>query len=467
MSHSYQLTKYQVGTKREFFALSWPLMLGLISSSLMMFVDRLFLAQYDPMALTAAATGGVAYYTFFIIAMGIVAISEVLAGRLHGENNWKEIGSSTWQMVFVSLGSLPLFCLLGWLMPQLLFHGSGNEANETTFFRILIMFAPAACSYIALSGFFMGIGDVKKVTYSALAGNAINIVLDYWFIFGAGPIPSMGIAGAVLATGLSQVFQALFLLYFFLSKYNRETYHTHKFRFNKTYLYEGIRIGAPSGIGYFLECCAHFIFFRIVMSVGHDQMTVVTISQSFYMLAYFVTGAFNKSASAIVSNLIGAKVYDLSNKVLRSAFTIHSFFFLIFLGIVICGSDSLLLLFSSEEHKELLSNPQIRQSFMTSMILLAFFFLIDGWVWILVGFLTAAGDTKYILVISAFVHWVLYLLPTLYFVGYLKGGAEVAWGVVLMMNCLNLAFYVHRYFSGKWLNNSTSLKDDQKIQVAV
>ncbi len=466
MSHSYQLTQYPVGSKREFFSLSWPLMLGLISSSLMMFVDRLFLAQYDPMAMNAAATGGVSYYMFFIIATGIVAISEVLAGRLHGENNWKEIGSATWQMIFVSLASAPLFFLIAWLMPYILFHGTGNEENETAFFRILMMFAPAGCAYVALTGFFMGIGDVKKVTYSALAGNALNVVLDYVFIFGAGPIPAMGISGAVLATGLSQVFQALFLLYYFLNRHNRETYQTNRMGLNYTYLLEGVRLGGPSGLGYFLECAAHFLFFRIVMSVGQDQMTIVTMAQSFSILTYFVTGALNKSASAIVSNLIGARVYHLTNRVLRSGFIIHGCFFLIYLGFILCFGDFCLAIFTSPEHAELLSSPHMKQLFMTSMVLLSVHFLIDGWVWILVGFLTAAGDTKYIMVVSAVVHWVIYLLPTLFFVGYLKGGADVAWSVVVGMSTLNLALYAWRYFSGAWLNNSSVLATGQKSPTA-
>jgi len=442
-------------------------MLGMISTSLMMFIDRLFLAQYDPMAMNAAATGGVSYYMFFVFAIGIVSISEVLAGRLHGAGNFKEIGSSTWQMVLVSLAATPLFLLIAWVMPYILYTGTGNEANETTFFRIMIMFAPAACSYVALTGFFMGVGDVKKVTYSALIGNAVNIVLDYWFIFGWGPIPEMGIAGAVLATGLSQVVQALFLLTLFLNKHNRETYHTHRFKLNKEYLIEGLRIGTPSGIGYFLECTAHFLFFRIVMTVGPEQMTIVTMVQSFSILTYFVSGAFHKSASTIVANLVGAKMLHLTNKMLKSAFIIHGYFFAVYLFVVVFFGDLCLSMFSSAEHAELLSSPQFKQLFMTSMILLAFHFLIDGWVWILVGCLTGTGDTKYILVVSALVHWIAYLIPTIWFIGYQKGGADVAWGIVVAMSALNLALYAWRYFSGAWINNSIVQASDQKILPAV
>ena len=42
-------------------------MLAMISSSLMIFVDRLFLSRFDPIALNAAATGGIAYYIFLVL----------------------------------------------------------------------------------------------------------------------------------------------------------------------------------------------------------------------------------------------------------------------------------------------------------------------------------------------------------------------------------------------------------------
>jgi len=189
--------------------------------------------------------------------------------------------------------------------------------------------------------------------------------------------------------------------------------------------------------------------------------------QSFSILTYFVSGAFHKSASTIVANLVGAKMLHLTNKMLKSAFIIHGYFFAVYLFVVVFFGDLCLSMFSSAEHAELLSSPQFKQLFMTSMILLAFHFLIDGWVWILVGCLTGTGDTKYILVVSALVHWIAYLIPTIWFIGYQKGGADVAWGIVVAMSALNLALYAWRYFSGAWINNSIVQASDQKILPAV
>jgi len=56
----YQLTRHPVGSKSEIWAISWPLMLGFCSNSLMLFCDRLFLAHYSLEAMNAhaGAVGG-------------------------------------------------------------------------------------------------------------------------------------------------------------------------------------------------------------------------------------------------------------------------------------------------------------------------------------------------------------------------------------------------------------------------
>lgn len=451
MSHSYQLTKHPVGSKREFWTLSWPLMLGLISSTLMIFVDRLFLAHYDPLALNAAACAGTAYYMFLVVPMGVAAIAEVLVGRLHGEDKFSEIGSATWQMVWFGILLTPIFVMIGWFGPYVLFAGTGNEANETDFFKILMLFAPAQCSTIALSGFFIGTGNVKIVTISAMLGNVVNIVLDYLMIFGWGVIPEWGVAGAAYATGISQVIQTTFLLGLFLASNSRKAYNTLRFGFNRLYLFEGLRIGAPSGLGHCMEVSAHFLFFRIVMSVGTEQMTIVAMIQSFYILSTFVIEAQSKAASAIVANLLGAGVFGLIDKVMRSSFILHSFYFLLFVGCIYFFPGIFQRIFNSPAHKELLSDPDLSRTFSVALFFMGLFFLLDGLGWILIGFLTAAGDTRYVLYVSTFVHWVAYVLPTLMFVGWGKGGADVAWSIIAFMSCLSFSLYLWRYLSRAWL----------------
>ena len=451
---SYQLTSHPIGSKREFWALTWPLMIGLLSSTCMLFVDRLFLARWNPLGLNAAVSGGMAYYLFLVIPMAVVEIAEVLVGRLNGENRHREIGTAAWQMLLFSLSLFPVFCLIAKFAPHLFFHGSGNEILETDYFRTLMVSGALQCTVITLSGFFIGIGNVKIVTFSALMGNLINIILDYWMIFGVGPIPSLGVVGAALATGISLLAQTFFLLTIYWKRCNRKNYGTASISLNTSFLFEGLRIGFPSGAGRSIEVIAHFLFFRIVMSVGPEQMALAAIAQTLYILASFVVDAQNKTASAIASNLLGARQYAPLGKTLKSGCIQHFFFFLV-LSIILWGfPEQIFSLFNAGEGTGLQPTPELMTTFKRALVCVSLFFLLDGFSWIFIGFLTSAKDTTYVFWVSVLVNWIAYIPPIYWFCGRNKGGADVAWMIIVGVTAINVLFYLWRYFSGSWLKHN-------------
>ncbi len=453
MTHSYQLTPYPVGSKREFWTMSWPIMLAMISSTLMVFVDRVFLSRYHPLALNALASASIAYYIFLGLPMAIAAISEVLVGRLHGEERHKEVGSAVWQMVWFSVCLTPVFALAAWGMPFLLFSGSEIELYQTAYFRILMCFAPIQCAAIALSGFFVGIGKVRVVTISACLGNMANAALGYVLIFGWGKIPSFGISGAAFAAGCSQMIQMLFLLGMMLREKMQAIYATARCAFHRHFLAEGLKIGTPSGLGHTIEIIGHFVFFQVVMGVGQVQMTVVAIVQSFYILCSFINDAGSKAASAIVSNLLGADRRGFIPKVLAAAFSLQILYFAL-LAIVLCVfSDGWSHLFLSHRESSQLIDPMIGKTFLLALLYMTVFFLFDGFSWILIGFLTAAGDTRFIFWVSLVIHWGAYIVPTILFIGMRHGGADTAWAIIAAMSAVHALVYICRYKTGGWLKN--------------
>lgn len=416
----------------------------------MMFVDRLFLSWYSPDALNAGANASLAYYMILVIPMGICAISEVLVGRLHGDERLRDTGGAAWQMVWLAVLLAPLFLLCAMWLPNVLFYQSGNLVYETEYFSSLLPFASFLCASTALNGFFTSVGKVRVVTYCAILANLVNIVADYVLIFGWEPIPAYGVAGAALATGLAQVAQVILLLCFFLSKKNQGAYGTRAFGFNRGYFAEGLRIGAPAGCGHAIEMMAHYLVFRMIMLVGQEQMTVVAVVQSCYILFWFVIEAQSKGIGAIVANLLGAGKKELVPRVLRSSMTLHTLFFLILALLFSCAPNFFLRLFLPDSGL-LLSASSL---FHVALFWMVLFFLFDGFSWIMAGILTAAGDTKFILYVSMLLNWVGYVLPILLFVGWAKNGADIAWTITTAYGAMHFGLYFLRYRSGKWLRHT-------------
>lgn len=451
MKKYYQLTHYPVGSLREIWTMSWPLMLSLVSNSCMLFVDRLLLSWHSPLALAAGANASMAYYLFLVVPMAICAISEVFVGRLHGEGKLEDAGKPVWQLVwFAAMLSVPLWLAAAYL-PDLVFYRTGNEEHETTYFQMLISFSPVMCASIAFSGFFIGIGKVRVVTCCTVIANLVNVLAGYVLIFGLGDLPPMGVAGAGLATGIAQTVQMILLVCCFLSEKYRKVYGTSALRFDWNYFSEAVRIGAPAGTAHMVEIFAHYVFFRIVMMAGTQQLAVAALVQSFYLLFGFVVDAQSKGVGAIVANLLGAREVKLVAKVFKAAVLQHTLFALAFFALIASQLDTLLGLFFSGEGAAWLEDPVLYGMASQAMLWMCLFFLFDGYCWIMIGQLTASCDTKFIFYVSTIVNWLAYVIPVFFLVGLGGRGADAAWMIIAFYSMINFAIYYWRYATGRWL----------------
>jgi len=442
------------GSIRQVWSLTWPLMIGLVSSGLMIFFDRLILARFSATSLNAGATAGTASYLFLIIPFSLVAMSEVFTGRLQGEGEQRRIGNAVWQMIWVSLFSLPFFAASSFLAAPLLFSYSDFTDQERLYFQNLLLFAPFSCSTVALSGFFIGLGKPRSVTLSMILGNVLNIVLAILFTFGYGPIPQMGIKGAAYATGLSQVFQTTLLFFLFLKKENRDRYGTSQYAMQWTLIKEGIRVGLPTGLGHVMEVAAYVLFFQVIAAHQSSSLTIVAILQSIFILTSFLTEALSKSTTALIANFIGQRlpknVYD---KTLRSAGILHVLISASFALLFLSFPSFFLEFFLGEGSRAILVDPGLQESFLYASFWMCLFFMVDGLNWILTGALVAAFDTKWIFYVNTGVNWFVFAIPACLSISLFDKGPAFAWMNTFCAGIASFLLYFYRYSSGKWLTN--------------
>ena len=86
------------------------------------------------------------------------------------------------------------------------------------------------------------------------------------------------------------------------------------------------------------------------------------------------------------------------------------------------------------------------------------YFLFDGIHWLVVGLLTAAGDTKFVLWISGLSAWVFAIVPIYYFVVVLENKADMAWLITAVYAGLACLIYLLRFKTEKWQNKSLIIR---------
>jgi putative MATE family efflux protein len=192
------------------FMMAAPISLGMLSTFLFQVVDTFFVGRLGSDALAALAFSSSVYFLFVALFMGIsVGVSSVVA-KATGANDLRSAQTrTTLTMLFVLVAAValslvarqqinPIFTMLG--------ACAGVLPLVHDYMSILFLGFPFLILGIVSSGAVRGAGVIARTEVIFGIAGIINVVFDYLLIFGAGPFPEMGIAGAAAASALSFVF---------------------------------------------------------------------------------------------------------------------------------------------------------------------------------------------------------------------------------------------------------------------
>ncbi len=403
-----QLTRFKMGSLREILAISLPLMLSLASISIMVFWDRFFLSHLSQAAFSAASEGAMFFIIFEYSLISIAASAEVYVGRFYGAKKDQDVAKPCWAMFWLSLLSAIVLLPIGQWGGYYLFKGSCYPDLSDRFFRSLMYFAPFFGINMALASFWVGRGKTAFVTCVTVFVNLMNIALDPILIFGGFGIPAIGIEGAGIATGLSQVAQTAIYLAVFLNKENRTLFRTHLWKIDYENLIACVKLGWPLMVTICVQACAWSVIARMMSLSGEESLLVWGVIHTAFMLFSFIGDAVGRAGTAIASNFIGAGKTEYIPKMIRSGIRLHitvfSGIFLLFLlfpdtsiSIFIMNYDSL-----SPDLKRILFNA------MCWNVLITFF---EALLYLWSGILMAMEDSRFLGLTGSILIWILAVIP--------------------------------------------------------
>jgi MATE family multidrug resistance protein len=447
---------FKTGSLKELWNMSYPMMISFLSLSVMLFVDRLFLARYSSEALNASVVSGTFSWAFICGIMTLTAMSEVFVSQFNGAGKNREIGKPIWQMLWFCLFSFAFFIPVALLITPYVFP-IDIKPLENAYFSFFMYTGPLFCIHSAVAGFFIGRGYPKVIQWMAIISNVVNVILDPILIFGIdGYVPSFGMMGAAYATVIGTLVQAAIVFLFFISKKNAKEFGTRDYRFDKKLFLSCLRIGIPPAVFIAVELFGWTLFYFMMEGISKQHLYVAGVCQSILILFFFVGWGIEKGCVALAGNFIGQKKPHLLNNVLQSSLKLLAIF-AVLLGVILFGfADSLIYLFSNSSNFLEENTPayiaETKGLIKTSLYFIFFYIIFENIRWALNGLLTAAGDTIFLLVAGTLSLWVFCFIPT-YFLIYLpKASILYAYGIQVMYGGLSTLVVYLRYKQGKWTN---------------
>lgn len=202
-------------------SMSLPMVISMAVNSLYNIVDSYFVAKLSEDAMTALALVYPVQNLINAIAIGFAIGINACAAFYLGAGQQKQADEAATQGTLLNfLHGVALTVLSIAAMPAFLRMFSSDETViqlALTYANRAFLFAVFITLGLSFEKIFQSVGRMRVSMFCMMCGFLANIILDPLMIFGIGPFPAMGIAGAAYATGIGQCFSlAVYLLIYFL-----------------------------------------------------------------------------------------------------------------------------------------------------------------------------------------------------------------------------------------------------------
>ncbi len=383
----------------EVLRISLPLMVSTATFSLVLFADRTLLLWYDGTAMSASMAGGNLYWTAVCFPMGIASMTGAIISQLVGAKQQECVGRFLWQSVWLSLGTLPFFAAMAYYAPELFRLADQPESLvplESIYLRTLMIGSVASVLETALSGFFSGTERAAAIMWVSLAAGFLNVVLDLLMIFGFGPIPEMGIAGAGLASSIAFWFKAACFAGMLIAPSLQQRYGIIRgMSLDLAMFRKLIYFGFPTGLMYLNEAGGFSMIVLRIGRLGDVPLRATTMAINFNMVAFIPLVGVSIAASVLVGRHLIQSGPRRAIQSVVAALMIGWIYSLIWgIGYILLPDWMLSL------YKVRTSTPESLAAIeMASGLLwfVALYVLVDATQLILSGALRGAGDTWFVL----------------------------------------------------------------------
>lgn len=436
-------------TLRELMRFAIPMVVSQGTFAVMIFTDRYFMSQIDPTHMAAALGGGVAVFFSFCFFSGLFSYANALTAQYLGAGALEKCPKVVSQGLIMVVFSAPLLAVITVLVAgifEFMEHDPVQVELERSYYLILMMGVMITLAKIVISSYFAGIGRTTVVMTCDVCGLILNVPLSYAMVFGRFGFPEMGIEGAAISTIIATLFSLMLFLGFYFQKQHRDKFKVlQSFKFESRILRRFIRLGLPSGTELFLNVAAFNIFLLMFQGYGITEGASAAIVFNWDILSFVPMLGLNIGVVSLIGRFVGAQDMERTNEVISAAFIIALSYSAFLAAIYISFRFALVSVFAPPEGD--FSAILELAGFM--MIGLSSYAIADGAIQVCGGVLRGSGDTRWLMVASVSLHWIM-LVAQYFIIRVFEYGPRVSWWAFVVMILAIAAVYIWRLKSGHW-----------------
>ena len=276
------------------FKLSAPAIAGMLIQALYNIVDSIYVGRLSTDALSALSISFPVQMFLIAVGVGTGVGTSSLISRLLGKGDKCRANNVAEHVFFIAI----LYGIIGGLLgiffseniirlftddPVLI--DLGYQYINIILTGSIAIFIPATFNYI-----LRGEGNTFVPMLTMIIGAVLNMIIDPFLIFGLGPFPQLGVAGAAYATVFSRIIGGIFIIFVLFSDKNELTLRLEDFEFDFQIIKEIYNVGIPAMANRLLFSVS-IVFINLILgafsSTAIAVMGLIFRMQSFFLMMVF------------------------------------------------------------------------------------------------------------------------------------------------------------------------------------
>ena len=301
----------RAGFTGRIFRIALPLILQQLCLQLQIWIDRAMLGHMDALYFSAVGNALVPYQAASSMIVAVCGGTAILTAQKLGSGDREGLRQAAecsflGNSLISAAAFLFFFLCSGWLFGLMGVQSPVFELS-LSYIRILsfslLILGPVSTGTAVLQG----LGLTKMIMLSGLAGNILNIVLDWILIYGRLGFPQLGIKGAALATVLANLAAApMLLLYTFKSPKLPVRIRISAVKLSSLRQYKSVfRLGAPSGMEFALWNMGNVILVSYLNRLDIMAAGIYTLVFSIETFPLLIYSGFANAALTLVGQKTG------------------------------------------------------------------------------------------------------------------------------------------------------------------
>ena len=300
---------------KQLLSFFFPILLGTFFQQMYNTVDTIIVGRFvGTQALAAVGSTGALISLLNGFFIGLSSGATVLVSQFFGASDREGVRNALHSGIGLSLVLGLIISFLGLCFGPRILQLMKTPADcldgAVIYTRIFFSGAVASMVYNMGAGILRAMGDSRRPMLFLVVTCFANIVLDILCVV----VLKMGIAGAALATVLSQIISAVLVVAVLIRLPGEYALRLSRISLQPQLLKRILYVGVPAGLQFVTFDLANILIQSGINSFGSSTIAAFTAYGKADMMTWMVSGAFGVAITTFVGQNYGAQKYDRVRK---------------------------------------------------------------------------------------------------------------------------------------------------------